>query len=151
MTSRTQKIIIGLAVVVLVGLFVIGFLLGAVVHAWKAAQRAGNEAATIQNLKTIAAVEIQYFNTHNRTFGTFEQMVKEQMLSTKFAGQPVIADGYVLTLTLAPGTMNSRSSYTLTADPQDESTGKNHFYLDSGSGHIHVNSDQPAGPEDSVQ
>jgi type II secretory pathway pseudopilin PulG len=150
MTSRIQKIIIGLAVVVLVGLIVFGFLLGAAVYSWKAAQRAGNEAATIQNVKTIAAVEIQYFNTHNRTFGTFDQMVKEQMLSAKFAGNPVILDGYRLTLTLTAKTANLTSSYAVSADPRDESSGKRHFYLDSGSGQIHVNEDEPAGPEDPV-
>jgi type II secretory pathway pseudopilin PulG len=150
MTSRTQKIIIGLAVVLLVGLTVIGFLLGAVVYGWKAAQRAGNEAATIQNLKTIAAVETQYFNTHNRTFGTFDQMVKEQMLSSKFAGNPVIPDGYRLSLTLNAKTANLASSYSVSADPRDESSGQRHFYLDSGSGQIHVNEHEPAGPEDPV-
>ena len=60
---------------------IIGILIGAAVYGWKAAQRAGNEAATMQNLKTIAAVQIQYYNTHSRSFGTFDQMVKEQMLS----------------------------------------------------------------------
>ena len=52
---------------------IIGILIGAAVYGWKAATKAGNEAATQQNLKTIAAVQIQYYNTHGRTFGTFEQ------------------------------------------------------------------------------
>ena len=52
---------------------IIGILIGAAVYGWKAATRAGNEAATLQNLKTIAAVEIQYYNTHSRSFGTFDQ------------------------------------------------------------------------------
>src|SRR5258708_17542015 len=77
---------------------IIGILIGAAVYGWNAAQKAGNEAATMQNLKTIAAVQIQYYNTHNRTFCTFEQFVKEQMLTTKFDGNPPSPDGYTFTL-----------------------------------------------------
>ena len=130
---------------------IIGILIGAAVYGWKAAQKAGNEAATLQNLKTIAAVQIQYYNTHSRTFGTFEQLVKEQMLSSKFSGNPPNVDGYILNLKVTPKTATSPTSYTLNADPQAESSGKNHFYIDSNEGSIHLNPDQPAGPNDAVQ
>jgi len=130
---------------------IIGILIGAAVYGWKAAQRAGNEAATLQNLRTIAAVEIQYYNTHSRTFGTFDQMVKEQMLSSKFSGNPPAADGYILTLKVTPKTATSPTSYTLNADPQSDNSGKNHFYIDSTDGSIHLNPDQAAGPNDAVQ
>ena len=151
MTSRAQKIVIGLAVAVLAGLFVLGFLAGAAVYGWRAATRAGNEAATVQNLRTIAAVEIQYFNTHNRTFGAFDQLIKEQMLSSKFAGNPVNADGYVFAMKLTPRTGQSPSSYTLNADPISEASGRNHFYLASFTNQIHINPDKPAGPSDPPQ
>jgi len=130
---------------------IIGILIGAAVFSWKAATRAGNEAATTQNIRTIAAVQIQYYNTHGRTFGTFDQLVKEQMLSSKFNGNPPNADGYVLTLKVTPKTPTSPTAYTLNADPDSESSGKRHFYIDSGDGSIHVNQDQPAGPNDAVQ
>ena len=130
---------------------IIGILIGAAVFGWKAAQKAGNEVATLQNLKTIAAVQIQYFNTHARNFGTFEQLVKEQLLSSKFSGNPPSPDGYVLTLKVTPKTATSPTSYTLNADPQTDSAGKNHFYIDSNDSSIHVNPDQPAGPNDPVQ
>ena len=130
---------------------IIGILIGAAVYGWKAAQRAGNEAATLQNLKTIAAVEIQYYNTHSRTFGTFDQMVKEQMLSSKFTGNPPTADGYIMILKVTPKTATSPTSFTLNADPQTDSAGKNHFYIDSTDSSIHVNPDQAAGPSDPVQ
>jgi type IV pilus assembly protein PilE len=130
---------------------IIGILIGAAVYGWKTAQRAGNEAATLQNLKTIAAVQIQYYNTHSRTFGTFEQLVKEQMLNSKFAGNPPNVDGYILTLKVTPKTATSPTSYTLNADPQSDNSGKNHFFMDSTDGSIHVNPDQPAGPSDAVQ
>jgi len=148
MTSTVQKIIIGIVVVALLGLFVIGALMGAAVYGWKAAQRAGNEAATMQNMKTIAAVEIQYYNTHNRIFGTFDQLIKEQMLTSKFSGDPPAPDGYVLTLKATPGTRDRQSFYALNADPESANTGKSHFYIDSTSESIHVNPDEPAGATD---
>ncbi len=130
---------------------IIGILIGAAVYGWKAAQKAGNEAATMQNLKTIAAVQIQYYNTHGRTFGTFEQVVKEQMLTSKFEGNPPSPDGYVFTLKVTPKTAGSPASYTLNADPQTTGSGTNHFYLDSSDSSIHINQTQPAGPGDPVQ
>jgi prepilin-type N-terminal cleavage/methylation domain-containing protein len=130
---------------------IIGILIGAAVYTFRASQKAGNEAATMQNIKTIAAVQIQYYNQHGRTFGTFEQMVKEQLLTSKFAGNPPGADGYIYTLKVTPKTSAAPSSYTLNADPQNEGAGTNHFYIDSSDSSIHVNAVQPAAPGDPVQ
>jgi type II secretory pathway pseudopilin PulG len=146
MTSLAKKIIIGVAIAAVVGLVLIGILAGAAVSGWRAATRAGNEAATIQNLKTIAAVETQYFNTHNRTFGTFDQLVREQMLSSRFAGNPVVADDYVLILNVGAGRANP--SYVVTADPQSDSSGRRHFYLDSTAEIIRSNADRHASADD---
>lgn len=130
-------------------LFVLGVFAGAAMVAWRAATRAGNEAATIQNLKTIAVVEVQYFNTHKRSFGTFDQLTGEQFLSQKFANHPSAIDGYVFALSVTRKSEGS-SWYKITADPQDESSGTNHFYLDSDDGRIHVNSERQASPNDPV-
>src|SRR5918992_5857061 len=73
---------------------IIGILIGAATIGWRAAVRSGNEAATIKALQTIASVQLQYYNSHNRTFGTFEQLTKEQMLDQRFAANPTIVDGY---------------------------------------------------------
>jgi type II secretory pathway pseudopilin PulG len=143
MTSRNQTILITFTVVITASLVVFGVLAGAAVIGYRAAERSANEAATIQNMKTIAAVETQYFNIHNRTYATFDQLVREELLSRKFAGHPVVADGYVLTLKLSQS-----DNYTLTADPSDRSSGKRHFYFDSTSIQIRVNQDGPAGPSD---
>jgi len=130
---------------------IIGILIGAAVFTFKAAQKSGNETATQQNIHTIAAVQIQYYNTHSRTFGTFDQMIKEQLLTSKFAGNPPIVDGYVLTLKVTPKSANATSSYTLNGDPQSNNSGTNHFYIDSDDSSIHLNPSQPAGPSDPVQ
>lgn len=127
---------------------IIGILIGAAVIGYKAAMKSGYEAATLQNMKTIAAVQIQYFNTHGRTFATFDQLVKDQVLSSKFAGNPPVADGYTYTLKVVPKSPSAASSYTLNADPQDSSS--NHFYLDSNDQAIHRNGSQSAGPGDPV-
>jgi prepilin-type N-terminal cleavage/methylation domain-containing protein len=129
---------------------IIGILIGAAVYGWNAAQKAGNEAATMQDLKTIAAVQIQYYNTHSRSFGTFDQMVKEQMLTSKFEGNPPSPDGYIFTLKVTPKTAGAPTSYTLNADPQTTRSGTNHFYIDSNDSSIHVNATQAAGPSDPV-
>jgi hypothetical protein len=148
MTSRTQKIVIALVVIGICALSFLGFLCGAAAMGWRAATRAGNEAATLQNLKTIAAVEAQYFLTHNRTFGTLDQLMSEQSLSSKFSRHPAVADGYVFTLSLSGKPDGSSSWYKLTADPQSESTGRNHFYIDSDEERIRVNPERQAGPTD---
>jgi Tfp pilus assembly protein PilE len=148
MTTLVRGIIIGVAAVVLLVVIAFGVLFVSGFYGWKAAQRAGNEAATLQHLKTIAAVEIQYYNTHNRTFGTMDQMVKEGMLMSRFSGNPAVADGYFFRLNIMPRTSAQPTSYTLNADPQSDTRGKNHFYLDSNSSAIHVNPDRPASATD---
>lgn len=140
-----------LKALLMVGVVVVllGVLAGMGGCGWKTAQRGGNEAATLQELKMIAAVELQYFNTHNRTFGTFDQMANERMLlDPRLSGNLPIVDGYVFTLRVTQKTTSQPSSYTLNADPQSESTGKNHFYIDSLLGLIHANPDKPAGATD---
>ncbi len=148
-THRNRRHELGFTLIeLMIVIAIIGILIGAAVIGFKAAQKAGNEAATLQDLKTVAAVEIQYYNTHNRTFGTFEQMVQEKLVSTKFSGNPPIVDGYIFTLKVVPKSATLPTSYTLNADPQTDNTGTNHFYLDSTDGSIHVNATQPAGPND---
>lgn len=130
---------------------IIGILIGVAVLSFKNAQKAGNETATRQNIQTLAGIEIQYHTTHGRQFATFEQLLAEKLITNKFEGNPPIADGYIFTLKIIPKSATAAASFTLNADPQDSSTGKNHFFIDSIDSAIHVNPDQPAGPNDPVQ
>jgi type II secretory pathway pseudopilin PulG len=143
---RIQKIFLVLVAVSVVGLVLAGLVFVKAFDAWQIAKRAGNEEATVQNLKTIAAVEAQYFYSHRRTFGTFEQLASEQLITSKFAGDPVTTDGYTLTLTLTP----QPPAFVITATPVNKATGSKHFYLDSVSREIHFNSEKPAGPDDPI-
>src|SRR5262245_31816424 len=133
MSNVVQKLIVGLVIVVILGSLVIGALMGAAVYGWRAALLAGNEVATLHILKTLAELEIQYSSTHDRSFGTFAQLVDAHLLGKKFEGDPPTADGYIFTMTLLPGGTGRMSFYTLKADPQGETTGRSHFYLDSNS------------------
>jgi Tfp pilus assembly protein PilE len=128
---------------------IIGILIGAAVIGYKAATKAGYGAATLQNVRPIAAVQIQFFNTHSRSYGTFEQLTKDGGLSSKFSGNPPVADGYTYTLKVVPKTPNSMSSFTLNADPLDP--GGRRFYIDSNDSNIHMNPSQSAGPNDPVE
>ena len=131
-------------------MFVLGILVGAAVMGYRSAARAGVEAATVQQVKTIAAAEAQYFISHNRTFGTLDQLIGDKMLSRKFDGHPALIDGYVFNLTVSQKP-NGFSWYQITADPQNESWVGRHFYLDSDDGRVRVNADRPAGPSDPLE
>ena len=147
MTTLAKKIIIGVVALVLLVVIAIGILIGAGVTGWKAAVRSANEVAAAQHLKIIASVEIQYFNMHNRKFGTFDQLVKDGF-DARFSGDAPVVDGYTFTLKVVENIKSLRTLYTLNADPQSSASGKNHFYLDSTGGAIHVNADRPASATD---
>ena len=149
MTKTVKVILIAvISVVLLVGLG-LGVMVGAGIYGWKHALRAGNEAAAVQHLKTIEAVELQYSKTHKQTFGTFDQLVTDQMLSQRFSGDRPIVDGYVFTLKVTGASSDAPASFTLNADPQAADTGTNHFYMSSADSTIRVNKDRPAGAADS--
>src|SRR6185295_19592744 len=132
---------------------IIGILIAVGVTGWKAAVKQANEAAAVKTLRTISEQEMLYYNGHNRsTFGTFDQMLKDGMLDTRFAGTTPVVEGYVFTLKVIPKSTTQPASYTINADPQQSegvgATGKNHFYTDSNASTIHVNSDQSASVSD---
>jgi prepilin-type N-terminal cleavage/methylation domain-containing protein len=128
---------------------IIGILIAVGVTGWKAAVKAANEAAAIKTLRTIAEQQMLYYNSHQRTaFGTFDEMLKEGMLDTRFAGGTPVVDGYIYTMRVIPKSTSTPAGYSVNADPQVTegvgATGKNHFFLDSNSNTIHVNPSQPA-------
>jgi hypothetical protein len=94
-----------------------------------------------------------YFNSHQRSsFGTFEEMRKENLLDSRFDGTTPVVDGYVYTMKVIPKSTSNQAGYTINADPQVASgaaaTGKNHYYVDSDTNTIHVNGEQPATATD---
>ncbi|MDQ6652704.1 MAG: prepilin-type N-terminal cleavage/methylation domain-containing protein [Acidobacteriota bacterium] len=132
---------------------IIGILIAVGVTGWKAAVKSANEAAAIKTLRTIAEQQMLYFNSHQRrTFGTFDEMLKENMLDSRFAGTTPVVDGYVYQMRVIAKSTTTQAGFAINADPQITegvgATGKNHFYLDSDSNTIHVNETQPATVSD---
>ena len=132
---------------------IIGILIAVGVTGWRAAVRAANEAAAIKTLRTVAEQQMLYYNTHQRSsYGTFDEMLKENLLDTRFAGATPVIEGYIFTLKVIPKSTTAPAGYTINADPQVTegvaATGKNHYYLDSNTNTIHVNATQPATPTD---
>jgi prepilin-type N-terminal cleavage/methylation domain-containing protein len=132
---------------------IIGILIAVGVTGYKAAMRSANEAAAIKTLRSIGEQQMLYFNTHQRSsFGTFEEMRKENLLDSRFDGTTPVVDGYVYTMKVTPKSTAQQTGYTVNADPQVAggvgSTGKNHYYVDSDTNTIHVNDAQPATVQD---
>lgn len=128
---------------------IIGILIAVGVTGWKAAVKAANEAAAIKTLRTIAEQQMLFYNSHQRsTFGTFDEMLKENMLDKRFEGTTPVVEGYIFAMRVIPKSTTTQPGYAVNADPQVtegvSATGKNHFYLDSDSNTIHVNTTQPA-------
>ena len=132
---------------------IIGILIAVSVTGWKAAVKSANEAAAIKTLRTIAEQQMLFYNSHQRSaFGTFDEMLKENMLDTRFAGTTPVVEGYVFQMRTIPKSTTNQPGYVVNADPQVTegvgATGKNHFYFDSDSNTIHVNATQPATAAD---
>jgi len=128
---------------------IIGILIAVGVTGWKAAVKSANEAAAIKTLRTIAEQQMLYYNSHQRSsFGTSDEMLKENLLDTRFAGTNPVVEGYVFQMRTIPKSTTNQPGYVVNADPQVTegvgATGKNHFYFDSDSNTIHVNATQPA-------
>lgn len=128
---------------------IIGILIAVGVTGWKAATKSANEAAAVKTLRSIAEQQMLYYNSHQRSaFGTFDEMIKENLLDSRFSGSTPVVDGYVYTMKVIPKSTSQQAGYTINADPQVSegvgATGTNHFYVDSDSNTIHVNRTQPA-------
>jgi len=132
---------------------IIGILIGVGIVGWKAALRSANEAAAIRTLRSIAEQQMLFYNAHQRTsFGTFEELRKENLLDTRFDGTTPVVDGYVYTMKVIPKSTTTQPGYSITADPQVptgvSATGKNFYYVDSDTNTIHVNPNQQAAATD---
>lgn len=132
---------------------IIGILIAVGITGWKAALRSANEAAAIKSMRTVAEQQMLYYNSKQRTtFGTFEELRRENLLDNRYDGATPVVEGYIFTLRVVPRSTTQQAGYTLNADPQISegvsATGKNHFYLDSDTNTIRVNESAPATVSD---
>jgi hypothetical protein len=93
-----------------------------------------------------------YYTSHQRSFGTFDEMLTGNLLDTRFQGTSPVVDGFVYTMRVTPKSTNQPSAFAVNAEPElsegFSATGKNHFYIDSNNDKIHVNRTQPATVND---
>jgi prepilin-type N-terminal cleavage/methylation domain-containing protein len=132
---------------------IIGILVGIGIPAYQAITRAGNEAAAIKTLQTLAVNERLYFKQNQGNgYATFDQLISDVGLDKKFGGDAPIVSGYIFKITLKEKASGQPPFYSINADPQQaeglSATGKNHYYLDATTDTVKVNKDQPAGPDD---
>jgi len=132
---------------------IIGILIAVGVTGYKAAMRAANEAAAVKTLRTIAEQQMLYFNANQRSsFGTFEEMRKQNLLDSRFDGATPVVDGYVYTMKVFPKSTTTQASYTINADPQVpdgvSATGTNFYFVSADTNTIHVNKTGTAAATD---
>ena len=132
---------------------IIGILIAVGVTGYKSAMRAANEAAAVKTLRTIAEQQMLYFNANQRSsFGTFEEMRKQNLLDSRFDGATPVVDGYVYTMKVFPKSTTTQPSYTINADPQVpdgvSATGSNFYFVSSDTNTIHYNKTGTAAATD---
>src|SRR4051812_31540743 len=131
---------------------IIGILIGVGVPAWKMVVRKGNETAAIQTLDNIRKIQADYAIGHRGAYGTFTDLIKENSLDERFAGDTPVVSGFVFTMKVTPKTTAQPAGYTVNADPQVgegiNATGRRHFYYDPSLSTVRENPDQPASPSD---
>ena len=147
MTKVTKWFLIAAVAVVLLLGSAIGVVIGVGFYGWKQAVRDGNETAAASRVVTISVVQIQYYTEH-ASYGTFDQLVEDRLLDSRFAGSAPIVDGYIYTLKVTLKTAGQKTSFALNADPESMTTGSKHFYIDDVSATIRVNSERPANAGD---
>jgi hypothetical protein len=106
---------------------------------------AADETAAISAIRTVAVAETTYSTSNNGSYGTFAQLVKAGFLDSRFDSDKPKFKGYILGLVVSD--KGGEPSFTLNADPEPPQKGR-HFYVESSSSLIHVNTSQPAGVSD---
>jgi len=114
------------------------------------ARKAAYEMAAIRSLHTVNTAQVQYFSTYGRYAASLAELGPPP---GNAAPSPSAADlipqnlstglhsGYVFTMVGTP------AGYTVSADPQAETTGTRHFYTDHNNV-IRQNTSQPASETD---
>src|SRR6266850_7191182 len=96
---------------------IIGILIAVGVTGWKTAVKSANEAAAIKTLRTIAEQQMLFYNSHQRTmFGTFDEMLKDNMLDKRFEGTTPVVEGYVFAMRVSPKSTTTQPGYSVNAD-----------------------------------
>jgi prepilin-type N-terminal cleavage/methylation domain-containing protein len=128
---------------------IIGILIGVGVPAWKYMTRKGNETAAIQTLGRIREAQAAYASTHRGDFGTFEQLLKDGSLDTRFTGDAPEISGYTYIMKVTPKAPGATSNFTVNANPtKPGDTGSRYFYIDPSINTVRSNEEKEASATD---
>jgi hypothetical protein len=106
-----------------------------------------DDTAVVATLRTIVVAENAYSLANGGEFASMDQLVQGGFLDARFQSGAPIKD-YNLRLVVNQSTSSgSPGFFSCNADPVNGKTGR-HFYIDSTSNQIHVNSNQPASARD---
>ena len=105
-----------------------------------------DDTAVVAALRTISVAQRTYSVTNGGEFATLEQLVQGGFLDSRFkSGNPV--NDYNFQLVVKGSSSSGTASFSCNADPVDSKAGR-HFYIDSTSNQIHVNSNKTASASD---
>lgn len=128
---------------------IIGILIGVGVPAWKYMTRRGNEAATIETLGRIREAEAAYALGHRGEFGTFDEMIKDGSLDSRFAGTNPDISGYIYDLQVTKKAPGQPAFYFVKANPSKPGdTGGRYFYIDPNVSTARSNEEKEASATD---
>ena len=87
------------------------------------------------------------------SYGNFDELRESGVMNVVSAkDSSMLLDGYLFTLKVTPKMDSRPPSYTVNGDPQPGNwlfpNGRRHFYLDSNTNILRVNSERPATADD---
>jgi hypothetical protein len=101
-----------------------------------------DDIVIISTLRTIDGAQKNYSISNNGQYGSFPQLVEGGYLDQRFSSTNPVLKGYVLDMKVTP------NSYSCNADSSSTERRAPHYYIDSTSAEIHVNTTQPATAAD---
>jgi hypothetical protein len=111
-----------------------------------------DEAGAIRTLQTMFRAQTEYMLSHAEDYGTFDQLVADNYLDSRFAGASPVVGGYAFKMTITPKSGSDSAAYSVNADPRSAdgtpTGGARHLYLDSTSNVIHGNATRSATASD---
>ena len=108
-------------------------------------QARADEASVVSALRTVNLAQQAHALTNGGNYAGFVQLAENGYLDSRFASDAPEVHGYVMTMAVGDKTFSCNADPTLSGDLKGR-----HFYVDSTSSLIRVNTTQPASAKDEV-
>ena len=143
-TLRRQRSQSGFSLIeLLIVVAIIGILVAIIVPTYKNSVIKANETSAIASLTRIRESQINYSMGKKGEFATFDQLLANEFLNERFAGDTPVVDGYVFEMKVNPKSSSAPSSFAVNANPQVSTginqTGRRFFYIDNNVGNVREN------------